>query len=251
MSTRTLLAASAALAATTAHAQAAPAPDRAFQVTPYVWASGFGGTIQPLPNGPAFRASRSFGELLKDIDAAFFVSGLARFDRFVVVADVSHSSSSKDGFAPTPIPGVPLVPAQGSLRQTSATLLGGVRVADRANVAIDLLAGARAFWIRPTVAAPALGVQRSPTLDFVDPVVAARVNARLGEGWSLLAYGDVGGLGAGSDFTTQGVVTVNARVARGLWLSAGYRALVVDYSKNGRRADVSLGGPLLGATFTF
>lgn len=251
MPTRTLLAASAALAATATHAQETLTTDRAFQITPYVWATAFGGTIQPLPNGPAFRVSKSFGDLLEDLDVAFFVSGLYQSGRFVAVGDVSHSSASKEGLVPTPIPGVPVVPAAGRLKQTSVTLLGGVRAAENAGVTIDLLAGLRAFWIRTSVAAPALGVQRSPTLDFADPIVAARVNARLADGWSLLAYGDVGGFGIGSDLTTQGVVTVNARVARSVWLSAGYRALLVDYDKDGHRADVSLGGPLLGATFTF
>lgn len=109
----------------------------------------------------------------------------------------------------------------------------------------------RAFWIRTTVAAPALGVSRSPGIDIVDPVVAVRANVRLGEGWSLLGYGDFGGFGAGSESTGQLLGTINARAARRLWLSAGYRWLTVDYRRGGARGDVALGGPLLGATLTF
>jgi hypothetical protein len=244
-------AAAAVLGATAAPAKAASDEETAFQITPYVWATGFGGTIRPLPNAPTFQVSKSFGDLLEDLDIAFFVSGLARTGRFVVVTDLSHSSSSREGLVPTPIPEVPLVPAEGRLRQTSFTLLGGVRAVDQADISVDLLAGLRAFWIRTSIEAPALGVQRSPTVDFVDPVFAGRINARIADGWSVLAYGDFGGFGAGSEFTAQAVATVNARVSSRLWLSGGYRYLMVDYRGDLTRADLHLGGPLFGATFRF
>lgn len=223
----------------------------AFQITPYVWAAGFGGTIRPLPQGPDFSVSQSFGELLENLDAAFFVSGLARTGRFVAVADLSHTSASRDGLVPTPIPGVPVVPAEGRLKQTSMTLLGGYRAVDQGAVTIDVLAGLRAFWIRTSVEAPALGVARSPTVDFVDPVFAVRANGRIAEGWSVLAYGDIGGLGAGSELTAQLLATVNARIAPRVWISGGYRYLAVDYRGDISRADLGIGGPLLGATFAF
>lgn len=228
-----------------------PAEDSAFQVTPYVWGAGFGGTIRPLPGSPTLRVSSSFGDLLEDLDAAFFASGLARFGRFVAVADLSHTSSSRDGLVRTPIPQVPVVPAEGRLEQTSMTLLGGVRAVDEADVTVDLLAGLRTFWIRTSVAAPALGVSRSPGVDIVDPIFAARINGQIADGWSALVYGDVGGFGAGSDLTSQVLGTVNARVADRVWLSVGYRYLTVDYRGERTRADLQLGGPIAGATFTF
>lgn len=223
----------------------------AFQVTPYVWGSGFGGTIRPLPGSPTFDVSSSFNDLLEDLDIAFFASGLARVGRFVAVADLSHTSSSRDGLVPTPIPEVPVVPAEGKLEQTSMTLLGGVRAVDNDGMTVDLLAGMRAFWIRTSVAAPALAVSRSPGIDIVDPVVAGRINGKIANGWSALFYGDIGGFGAGSEFTSQLLGTVNARVGSRVWLSAGYRYLTVDYRGSGSRADVHLGGPILGATVTF
>ncbi|MBX3705850.1 MAG: hypothetical protein KF911_04375 [Pseudomonadales bacterium] len=235
----------------TARAGTAHDVDRAFQVTPYVWATGFGGTIRPFTGAPDFEVSKSFGELLEDLDAALFLTGLARQDRFVAVADFSHTSSSRDGRVPTPIPGVPVVPAEGELKQTSLTLLGGYRAVDEPDLSLDLLAGARAFWIRGSVAAPALGVVRSPTEDFVDPIVAGRVNARIAEGWSVLFYGDYGGFGVGSERTTQWLATVNTDVSPHIWISGGYRQLNVDYRERGMRVDARLGGPILGVTILF
>jgi hypothetical protein len=228
-----------------------PSEDSAFQVTPYVWGAGFGGTIRPLPGSPTFEVSSSFSDLLEDLGLAFFASGLARVGRFVAVADLSHTSSSRDGLVRTPIPQAPVIPAEGQLEQTSMTLLGGVRAVDEANMTVDLLAGLRAFWIRTSVAAPALGVSRSPGVDIVDPIFAGRINGRIADGWSALVCGDVGGFGAGSELTSQVLGTVNARVTSRVWLSAGYRYLMVDYRGERTRADVHLGGPIFGATITF
>jgi hypothetical protein len=223
----------------------------AFQLTPYVWGAGIGGTIRPLPNTPEMKLSHSFGDLLKDMDAAAFVSGYARAGRFVAVADFSHTSASREGLISTPLPQAPIVPAEAELKQTSLTLAGGVRAVDLSDISIDLLAGVRAFWIRTSVESAPLGLARSPGVDIVDPIAGVRVNKRIADGWSLIAYGDFGGFGVGSDFTAQTVATLNARVAQRLWLSAGYRYLMVDYRSDTTRADLRLSGPLLGATFTF
>lgn len=245
-----LLAAAAPLAAQDTADPLDRAPT-AVQITPYLWLAGFGGDIRPFPGGPDLRVSKSFGELLEDLDAALFVAGLVRIDRFVAVSDISHTSSSREGLVPTGNPAAPVLPAEGRLRQTSWTLAGGYRVVDQADVTVDLLAGFRAWWLRASVAVPAAGVARAPAADFVDPIAMARVNWRFAPGWSLLAQGDFGGLGAGSEFTAQTVTTVNARVAERIWLSAGYRYLVVDWRDRGARVDARLGGPLMGASFIF
>jgi hypothetical protein len=221
------------------------------QITPYVWASGFGGTIRPDRVAPTVRVDKSFSDLMDDLDAAFFVSGLVRHDRFVAVFDLTHSSSSRDGRVPTGNPVFPAVPAEGSLAQTSVTALGGYRTEDEDDLSVDLLGGVRAWWIRPKVAVPLLNLSARADTNFVDPVFAARINLKTSPRWSFLIYGDAGGFGVGSDLTAQAVVTANYRIADAIWLSGGYRYLYVDYKSGSVRADATLAGPLLGATFTF
>jgi len=247
-----MLAAAGMAAADPASAQSEPGDaGTTIQITPYVWASGFGGTIRPGSAAPTVRVDKSFGELLKDIDAAFFISGLVKHDRFIVVADLTHSSSSRDGLVPTGNPALPAIPAEGRLRQTSVTALAGYRVVDQDNVSLDLLAGGRAWWIRPKVAVPAFDLSTSAKASFVDPIAATRLNVKLSPRWSVLFYGDIGGFGAGSDITTQAMATANLRVTKNVWLSGGYRYLHVDYRSGNIRADAALAGPLLGATIAF
>lgn len=221
------------------------------QVTPYVWASGFGGTLRPGPGAPTVTVDKSFGELLEDVDAAFFISGLVKHDRLVVIADLTHSSSSREGVVPTGNPAVPVVPAEGSLRQTSATALVGYRAVEQDDASLDVLVGGRAWWIRPKASVAALNLTASAKASFVDPVFAARLNIKASPRFSLLLYGDVGGFGAASQVTGQAVATANIKVARNIWLSGGYRYLYVDYKTGRVRTTAALAGPLLGATVAF
>lgn len=221
------------------------------QITPYVWASGFGGTLRPGPGAPTVNVDKSFGELMEDVDAAFFVSGLIKHDRVVVVADVTHSSSSREGLVPTGNPALPVVPAEGKLSQTSATALVGYRAVEQEGASLDVLVGGRAWWIRPKAAVPALNVTASAKASFIDPVFATRLNIKASPGLSFLLYGDIGGFGAASEVTGQAVATANLRVAKNIWLSGGYRYLYVDYKSGNVRTSAALAGPLLGASFTF
>lgn len=221
------------------------------QVTTYVWASGFGGTFRPGPGAPTVTIDKSFGELIEDVDAAFFISGLIKHDRLVVVADLTHSSASRGGLVPTGNPALPVLPAEGSLRQTSATALVGYRAVEQTGASLDVLVGGRAWWIRPKAAVPALGLSTSAKASFVDPVFGARLNIKPSPRFSLLVYGDIGGFGAASEVTGQAVATANFKIARDIWITGGYRYLYVDYKSGRVRTTAALAGPLFGATIGF
>ncbi len=217
------------------------------QVTPYVWGTGLGGELTFGSRSVGF--DKSFREVIKDLDGAFFLSGFARRERIVLLGDLSWSNSSRAGLLPPPAPG-PL-PAEGRLRQASLTLAAGYRVIDNAEMSVDLLAGARHWRLRASAGVPALGFADRRRVNFTDPILAARLNARLAPDWSALLYGDVGGFGIGSHRTAQLLATVNWRASDALWLSAGYRHLRVDYRETGLRLDTRLSGPLVGASFRF
>ena len=246
------LACALALAASGVRAQDAPpearepAADRwTGQVTPYLWGSGLGGNITPFAGGPSFRVEKSFGEVLEDSDGAFFLSAFARRDRLVLLGDFSQASSSRDGRVP------PGIPAEGRLRQRSLTLAAGWRVADDARGSIDLLGGFRHWSVRAAVDVPLAGVSRSPQETFTDPILGIRANVPLSPRWSLVGYADVGGFGVGSDSTWQWLATFNYQPGERWVFSAGLRQLNVDYRDGGTRVDVTLAGPLIGASWRF
>jgi hypothetical protein len=183
--------------------------------------------------------------VLEDLDAAFFASGQFRRNRFVVVADVSYASLSREGLVP------PGIPASGEVSQLAITALAGARVEDGDDLTVDLLAGARLWNLDGRVDVPLAGVSVAPDKTFVDPIVAARVNIALAERLSGIVHADIGGFGVGSDFTYQVVGTLNYRIARSTFVSVGWRHLHLDYDDAGTAFEGSQTGPLVGVTQRF
>lgn len=215
------------------------------QITPYVWATGMGGDIRPFSGAPTISYERSFSETLKDLDAAFFVNAFARKERFVVAGDLLYASLSRKGQI------YPGISVKGKLRLGALTLTGGYRALDDSWLTLDVMAGARVWRARGAVSVPIIGEQKSSTQTFVDPVVALRANVKLDPSWSVLAYGDIGGFGTGSEKTKQFALSVNYQVNENIYVSTGYRYLDLDYKHKGMRLDTKLTGPFLGLTWKF
>ena len=226
----------------------APAQDRGdwnIQVTPYVWGSGVSGDLTPVQGGPTVEFDESLSEVLENLDSAFFLSAYARSGRFVLLGDVSASSSSREGFVP------PGIPAEGEVQQRSVTLAAGWRTVETPRVTVDLLAGLRTWNIEVEAAVPAAGFSATREVNFTDPILAARANIPLAPRFSAILYGDFGGFGVGSDQTAQVVATVNYAVSEKFYISGGYRWFHVDYDSDGTAFEATMSGPLLGVTWRF
>ena len=99
-------------------------------------------------------------------------------------------------------------------------------------------------------------IAKSGTLEWVDPVVGGRLRHEIAPGKELSLEGDVGGFGAGSQFSWQVVAAYGYdTMCLGMPLHAviGYRALSVHFSETGVHGKSGLDfvehGPILGATF--
>ena len=138
-------------------------------------------------------------------------------------------------------------------------ILGGVRYwHQKADASLDLtltvgvdvldleLVGNRAF-------------ARSGSVDWIDPLIGARLRYEVAPGHQLFLRGDVGGFGVGSDFSWQAIGGYGFDFARwhGITFSGvlGYRALYVDYSEgegqNRYGFDMLQHGPVLGVSMRF
>lgn len=224
----------------------AAAQDRVVQLTPYIWGTGVGGSVAPVAGGPGLRFEEGLSEVLEDLDGAVFLSGLYRHGRFVVIGDYSASRSSRSGIVPNLG-----VSARGRVEQSSLTLAAGYRAFDSDRATVDYLLGLRHWDIKGRVTTPIPGLAGRLSVDFTDPILAARANLRLADRWSATGYVDVGGFGVGSDTTAQLLATVNWQARDSLFLSAGYRHLEVDYDTGGRGFDVQFSGPILGLSLQF
>jgi len=215
------------------------------QVTLYGWGAGVGGDFTPFTGAPTLSFDKSLSEVLEDLDAAVFVTGLARRGDFVLFGDLTYSSSSRSGVVP------PGIPASGEVTLRSLSLAAGQRFDAGGGTTVDLLGGFRAWSVDGLVSAPVAGVSVAPEQNFVDPIVALRVNAPIADNWSVIGVFDVGGFGVGSEMTWQAAVTANYRATENLFLSVGYRHLYLDYADGGTVFEGAMSGPVIGATWRF
>ena len=149
---------------------------------------------------------------------------------------------------------------QGSPGSTAFDLLAGARVwYQNADVSADLtttleFSGPRGLTIRRNRA-----IAKSGSVDWADPFVGARIRQQLAPDQAIELRGDVGGFGAGSQFSWQALATYNSPLCmvHGIPVDGyvGFRALAADYSQGSGTSkfewDNVIYGPVIGATMTF
>ena len=149
---------------------------------------------------------------------------------------------------------------QGSPGSTAFDVLAGARWWHQdIDVSADLtttltLGGPRGITIRRNRA-----IAKSGGIDWVDPFVGARVQHQLAPGQEIEIRGDLGGFGAGSQFSWQAIATYNRPLCmvHGIPVDSyvGFRALSADFTQGSGRSrfewDNVIYGPVIGATMRF
>lgn len=100
--------------------------------------------------------------------------------------------------------------------------------------------------------------ERQGDVEWIDPIVGAKLVLPLSEQWHIMAMGDIGGFGVESDFTWHATAVLGfdfTLFEKPSTLYLGYRAIGQDYSEgsgeNQFTWDVILHGPLLGFAMNF
>ena len=260
-----------------------------FDFTPYAWLIGVNGNA--TARGRTVDFDVSFFDLVEKSDSLMALTGYfeARKGPFSFFTDVvwqdlsfdAHRSASGNPFPKLPNVNI-TIKAKAELGYQSTVIQSGVfyQIAkwpgrDGAYTALDLSGSAR-YWneevdvslhVIGTLTADieklglvlqrskSIAIAHSGTLEWVDPVVGARLRHQMASGAELILKGDVGGFGVGSDFSWQAVATYGFDIncfGTPLRTVVGYRALAVDYSENGRFGknglDLVQHGPVMGVS---
>ena len=119
---------------------------------------------------------------------------------------------------------------------------------------IDVGMGVRGWGLNASIALnqgllPAANVSNG--LSWADPLLATRYHKDMGNGYSLTAYGDIGGFGLGAHIDWQLLGTIDYALNSWIDLHGGFRSM--NFSYGAARADfnVNMYGPILSATFRF
>jgi hypothetical protein len=267
-----------------------PADKWEFSFTPYGWMINVNGDI--TARGRTVDVNEDFFQIVEKSDSllawmSFFEARKGRFSFFtdLVWMDLGFPGhfqrrlSGPLGLATLDIKANAQVDYQSTIIQTGVTYeVARWQSAPGSYTALDVLGSAR-YWNQDvdvslrltgtlTVDLEELGLQfkrtrrvavaRSNDLEWVDPVVGARIRHQMAPGKELRLEGDIGGFGAGSEFSWQvvGVYGFNtALFGVPFHADLGYRALAVDYSERGRFGrnglDVVQHGPVMGVTFNW
>ena len=96
-----------------------------------------------------------------------------------------------------------------------------------------------------------LNTRVARTDDWWDPFIGLRGRYNLNDRFYATVRGDIGGFGIGSDLTWQAEGALGCQLTPRIFAEAGYRALSIDYDKDGLLYDVILHGAQLTVGIEF
>jgi hypothetical protein len=121
--------------------------------------------------------------------------------------------------------------------------------------ATDATFGLRVNTLQDELTFKGPDVTRSQDQTWVDPIAGISLRTPAGRRVQGRIYTEIGGFGAGSDFTWQVFPTLSLRLADKASLEFGYRWLDIDYAAGDGldefRYDMLTQGPVLGFGFRF
>jgi len=219
-----------------------------FEVTPYLWTAGLQGDLSA--RGRSVTVDPSFRDLIEDLDFGAMLLAELRYARWGLLLDGLYMKLSKE--ADTPGPLFSRIDATSEMGMLGPSL--GYRAVLTDRFTLDVLGGARLWFVdteldfEPGVL-PGFKVDQSKS--WVDPIVGVRLGVQLADRLFFRALGDVGGFGVGSDLTWQAFAGLGYRFDPRWSVTAGYRALGLDFKRGGFELDVIMHGPVVGVGFRF
>ena len=193
-------------------------------------------------------ADLSFDELADHLDAAGAFAMRSETDWLALNLDAEYDALSAH-------PANPATQTAGEIETGLTTV--ALNAARRFNERFEVYGGIRyvANDLRLSLARGNNQVSGDRDVDWVDPVVGARVELPLGERFTLTGSGDIGGFGVGSEFAWSVLASLEWHVTTSVDVLFGYRALQMDYEESNDgvefKYDVLTLGPGAGFRFKF
>ena len=247
-----------------------------FLIAPYVWLTAIQGSAEGK-SGNKVDINVGLGDAIHLIDNIKFVfMGRIEIEKgrwgFIYDGAYLKLGESEDIVAISdtrfPILVPPAVAVQGNVEMTAemsimqAALSYDVYrsskfVGKKPELTIEAMAGARYTYLRSRVelaaVGPLAGIQKTidESKNWIDPIIGGRLLWNLHKNWQVNFEADIGGFGAGSDFSSNLNLGVFYRITDWLLLWGGYRGLYTNYDKNHFKFDAWIHGPYLGVGFEF
>lgn len=251
-------------------------PTLEIALSPYVWLMGFDGTVGA--GRVKADVDKTFFDILDDTSHVFGLMGAldVRYERLVFQLNGTWTTAEIED-EPARVPAGTL-DTKLDIDSLWLELYAGYRLIDtpldeaplpKRRLTLDAFVGGRYTSLDndfslstevpiqlPDGSVLPPGVRRDigASESWVEPFVGLRLDIGLTESINLGFRGDIGGFGAGSDFSWQAFGAIGYRWRFETWslnLFGGYRALAQDYSDGGFTWNVITHGPMLGCSIEF
>lgn len=219
-----------------------------FHVSPYLWGASMSGDVGHSRIGTHYVESR-FSDILKNVDFSAMIMGEARKGKMSIFLDYMYINGSMSHGLPPQVPAQE-IKAKGNV--TTGYLGAGYTVFEGENTRVDLIGGLRVWHADLT-----LGLHGGPmpvttagvSETWIDATAGVRGRYFLNDQFSLTAWALAGKGGAKKDWDLA--LLANWSINKSFTLTAGYRAMGVDYEKNKVVYDIRQQGPMVGLTYSF
>lgn len=219
-----------------------------FSATVYGWVPGLDATVETPFGDVASGAAK--GDVIDNLDMAFFTTFEARRDRWGILVDVVYAKLSTDKDTPF---GALFSEADIKMEMSAVSAYGLYRSYESDHLLADVGFGVRAFGLDlDTRLKPGSLAERNFGGDktWALPLVAGRFIVPINDQWFATAFFDYGKTDDATS-TWQGVATVGYRINDRWTVQAGYRQMDLQQEVAGRDADIKLKGPVIGVNYRF
>ncbi len=226
--------------------------------SPYVWGASLNGTAGVL--GYSTDVKMPFHEIFKNLDVGLMGNLEVTNGTFGVYVDGQYVKTSQDEDIldnELALQVINTTLAAGAYYRVYEQELGGATLFGRPRVfAIEPTLGVRWTQIDAKVEVGPMTARRK--VQWTDPFIGARMIYDIDDRWNFAAEADIGGFGAGTDFSAHGQAYLGYRtMIRDVptMFRVGYRVLYQDYDGGDNVSDfkyrVTQHGPVVGLSITF
>lgn len=227
-----------------------PPPADELQVTimPYGWLAGVSGPAEVSPALPKPDVDSDTSGIFDNLNFFGFAVGEVTKGRWGATLDVAYVDFTFGDDVTLP-PAIPLEPEL-DLKGAVTTIEGFYRFSPAEDVDLDVMGGVKIFWVDLGLDLNGpLGLVRGEAEDsWADLAIGARVRWTPGR-WTLSAQADAGWGDSTSDWGA--ILLADYRLTEHFGVVGGYRWLEFDYGKGDRDLNLTLEGPIVGATWRF
>ena len=211
----------------------------------YLW----GASIDAKPVGGE-KIHISFRDIIDDLDMALMGTLSARKGKWSLFSDIIYLDIEDEQKGKVSLLNIPIrTDFDLGLKAWIVTSAGAYTLIEKDRFSLDLLAGARYFWLELPLEAKvgSKKVKATPSEHVWDGILGVKGTFDVTDNWYLSYYLDAGT--GDTDFTWQGRGTVNYRFKQFV-ASAGYRYLDWDFDSS--QVDyITVKGPYAGVKFLF